>query len=204
VDADLEPMDSPKAVYYGTALAARALAAFPGEAPDRVSEMRTYLERAAPGQPLHNRLAAAAFAGSAGRGLADAVLRKLWKVQSPDGGFSTRALGPWTPRPDAPSDPGSNAYATAWAAFTALEAGTPCTDARMKRALAWLDRNQDPETGAWHAPSMNKTYLPDSIQRGFMTDAATGFAAAALIACEQAAPGTVASHTGARLSARPR
>jgi hypothetical protein len=198
VDADLEPMDSPKAVYYGTALAARALAAFPGEAPDRVRDLRAYLERAAAGQPLHNRLAAAAFSGSDGRRLADAALRKLWTVQSPDGGFSTRALGPWTPRPDAPSDPGSNAYATAWATFTALEAGTPCADPRLKRALAWLDRSQDPETGAWHAPSMNKTYLPDSIQRGFMTDAATGFAAAALLACDPAASAPVASHAAAR------
>ena len=42
---------------------------------------------------------------------------------------------------------------------------------------------QDPATGAWPSVSMNKVYPEGSIQRQFMTHAATGYAAAALIAC---------------------
>ncbi|MCC6539247.1 MAG: squalene--hopene cyclase [Bryobacterales bacterium] len=56
----------------------------------------------------------------------------------------------------------------------------------MQKALRWLEAKQDRATGAWPAPSMNKVYEKDSIQAGFMTDMASGFAAAALASC---APG---------------
>ena len=40
---------------------------------------------------------------------------------------------------------------------------------------------QDPESGSWAADSMNKKYEPDSIPARFMRDAATAFAALALL-----------------------
>lgn len=183
VDADLEPMDSTRAVYLGTAYAAMALAVYPDQPADRVAEMYEYFARAASDQPLHHRLAWAAAAHGAGRGEPAGVLAALWKVQDADGGWPTAALGPWSPHPDAPRDRGSNAYATAWAAWTAHAAGVACSEPRLARALDWLDRHQDRATGAWPAPSLNKVYADGSIQRGFMTDAATGFATAALVAC---------------------
>ena len=113
------------------------------------------------------------------------MLRQLWAAQSPDGGWTTAALGPWSKHDDAPPDAGSNAYATAWAAFTARQSGVGCTDTGLQRAMDWLKRHQDPATGAWTAVSMNKVYPAGSMQSKFMTDAASGYATAALIGCQK-------------------
>jgi hypothetical protein len=133
---------------------------------------------------LHNQLGWIAFGGENSR--SPQILARLWPLQSPDGGWTTASLGPWsTPKsPDAPADNGSNAYATAWAAYTAHEAGVSCTDKRLQRALRWLAGRQDPKSGAWNSVSMNKVYPPDSIQSRFMSHAATGYVTAALAACE--------------------
>ena len=104
--------------------------------------------------------------------------------QQEDGGWTLEALGPWKPHPNAQPASGSNAYATAWAAFTLEEAGVPKSNARMRRALEWLRRRQDPKTGAWAADSMNKRYEPGSMQVQFMRDAATGYASLALLAAQ--------------------
>lgn len=178
---ELDPWDSEHANYFGAALAARAVEGYETHPPDRVAAMRAFLARDAAAQPLHNRLAWAAFGASPRE--AAAVIRELWTAQAPDGGWTSAALGPWPSRPEAPPDGGSNAYATAWAAFTAHKSGVPCSDTRLARALDWLTRRQDADTGAWFAPSMNQEYPEGSIQSMFMTHAATGYAAAALIAC---------------------
>lgn len=183
VMAGLEPWDSPTANYFGAALAQQALREYAGVPKARIALLRGYLKSHAKGQPLHNRLAWVAFGDSSGAAERAAVLRELWDMQEADGGFRTEAMGPWMERKDAPADRGSNAYATAWAAYTALEAGVGCTDARLRRALGWLERRQDRSTGAWQAVSMNRVHEPGSIVAGFMTDAATGFAVAALSRC---------------------
>jgi squalene-hopene/tetraprenyl-beta-curcumene cyclase len=180
---DLEPWDSETSNYFGAALAARALAAYPAQPAAPSAALRAYLKREAVHQPLHNRLAWIAFDAAADARSKAEVLKQLWAAQASDGGWTTASLGPWSKKPAAPRDPGSNAYSTAWAAFTAHQAGTACSDPRLKSALAWLERRQDPSTGAWNSLSMNKPYPADSIQARFMTDAATGYAAAALLAC---------------------
>lgn len=181
--AGLEPWDSESANFFGTALAARALQAYPESAASGMAEMRAFLAREAPRQPLHNRLAWIAFSPEAGKRSRDEVLADLWTAQAADGGWSTASLGPWMERPSAPADSGSNAYATAWAAYAAREAGVPCSHPRLQRSLEWLMRAQNPQTGEWHSVSMNKTYAADSVPALFMTDAATGFAAATLLSC---------------------
>lgn len=178
---DLEPWDSEFSNYFGAALAARALAAYPPAEAQGAAPLRAYLQREAAKQPLHNRLAWIALAGDAAA--KPKVLAELWRVQAADGGWTTASLGPWLRQEGAPPDPGSNAYATAWAAFAARESGVACSDPRLARALDWLARRQDPATSAWPSPSMNKVYPADSIQKQFMTHAATGYAAAALIGC---------------------
>jgi hypothetical protein len=50
----------------------------------------------------------------------------------------------------------------------------------MRKALEWLAARQHAE-GFWQAESMNKVRDPKSIPYGFMRDAATAFAAAALL-----------------------
>ena len=188
VTSDLDPMDSVRATYYGAALAARALSVYPAAAepaPDRVDALRSYLKREAPKQPLHHRLAWIAFSARNEEKAKSAVLKDLWAAQSGDGGWSTAALGPWPAREKKPVDSGSNPYATAWAAFTARESGVGCSDAGLKRAIDWLAQHQDPATGAWNSVSMNKVHPKGSMPSKFMTDAATGYAAAVLIGCAQ-------------------
>jgi len=57
----------------------------------------------------------------------------------------------------------------------------PRSDPAMVRALDWLRAHQDPALGAWPAESMNKHHKADTMPARFMQDAATGFAALALI-----------------------
>jgi hypothetical protein len=71
------------------------------------------------------------------------------------------------------------------AAFTLQEAGVPSTDARLARSLAWLKKNQDPESGYWTAESMNHKHESGSMPALFMRDAATGYATLALLAAGQ-------------------
>ncbi len=183
VDAELDPFDASHSAYFGTALAVFASSAYPDPPRGRADEAGAYLRRALGAQPLHNQLAYLAFAPQRDRRLSDTALQAAWRAQSPDGGWTTESLGPWLPHEGQPPDSGSNAYATAWAAFALRQSGVPCDDPRLARALGWLEARQEPSTGAWRAPSMNKVYPAGSIQEGFMTDAATVFAAAALVAC---------------------
>jgi hypothetical protein len=166
---DAHPVESDHSDYFGAALAMLALRAYPEW--EGAAATREFLRREAQGQPLHNRIAV----GDVG---------DLWAVQSADGGWTSASLGPWKAREAAPPDSGSNAYATAWAAFAARQSGVSCSDARLKRALSWLEKRQNPETGAWESMSMNKVFPADSMQVKFMTDAATGYAAAALLSCK--------------------
>jgi hypothetical protein len=182
VMAGLEPWDSPTANYFGAALAQQALRPYQDLPSAKVDALRAYLKSHAKAQPLHNRLAWIAWGNWPTEKLD--VLQELWAVQETDGGFRTEALGPWMERKNAPPDQGSNAYATAWAAYAAREAGVPCSDRSLRRALTWLERHQDASTGAWQAVSMNRRHAPESFTAGFMTDAATGFAAAALLSCK--------------------
>ena len=179
----LDPVDTEKSNFYAASLAELALSKYPNQEHAKRRALRQFIQREAPTQPLHNQLAWIAFDARKEKQQRSTVLKRLWSLQSTDGGWTTAALGPWGPHPDAPPDKGSNAYATAWAAFAARQAGVDCNDKRLRKALAWLRTHQDPATGAWNSVSMNQVYKPGSIQLGFMTDAATGFAVAALASC---------------------
>jgi hypothetical protein len=105
--------------------------------------------------------------------------------QTDDGGWTNEAIGPWKARPAAIPASGSNAYATAFATFALVQAGVKASDPHMVRALDWLRTHQDREFGYWDAVSMNKRFESGSMQEQFMRDAATGFAAAALVKAEE-------------------
>ena len=189
--ANLDPWENPESVYYGTSLAALALGSTPpsyrndATTRERADAVAKYL--ASPPTParLHDRLTMLWASSTLPSLLTSAARRSLvaetFQKQSADGGWTLESLGPWMTHENAPPHQGSDAYATAYAAFALHKGGVPASDARMKKAIAWLKSKQDPTTGAWPAVSMNKQRPPESMEGRFMQDAATAFASIVLI-----------------------
>jgi hypothetical protein len=177
-DFDLDPWEVPESSYFGAALAGMAVKSGPAahRARPEAARLKQYLEREFAAQPVHNRLMAL-WAGAAPAANRQALLDELWRKQSPDGGWTLEALGPWAPHDKAPPAVGTNAYATAFTAAALQQARV--SDPRLKRALDWLKSNQNPK-GYWDAVSMNKSYPAESMMSGFMRDAATAYACIAL------------------------
>jgi squalene-hopene/tetraprenyl-beta-curcumene cyclase len=184
--ANLDPWETPPSLYYGTALAALAIGAAPQnfrevpEAQERLRSMEDYLHSGLQDRPLHSRMALLWASSKLPEILTpsarQALIDELQKKQAPDGGWTLESLGPWTPHPDAALSTGSHSYATAFSAYVLGQAGVP-----SPRALEWLRSHQDLRTGAWSAASMNKHYPAGSMEEKFLQDAATAFAALALI-----------------------
>ncbi|MGI8741311.1 MAG: hypothetical protein ACR2NN_01840 [Bryobacteraceae bacterium] len=194
----LDPWEMPESQFYGAAMAALATGTAPAEyrnrpeIRDHIADLTAYLKRELRNQPLHNRLALLWAATKLPEALPESmrqpILDEVWRTQQADGGWTVEALGPWKKQPAAASATGSNSYPTAFVAFVLEKAGVACTDKRLGRALDWLRSHQDPERGYWSAESMNKVFEPGSMQAGFMRDAATSFAALALLQAEEARP----------------
>jgi hypothetical protein len=188
---DLDPWETSASPYFGATLAALAVSSMPAEyrarpevAP-RIAALIAYLQRNQAGQPLHNRLgllwSANRLPGLMSKAQRTALMDEFWKLQQKDHGWTIESLGPFDKHDNAPAaTPGSNAYATALVAFSLQRGGASHKDKRLMYALNWLAGRQDPSTGSWTAQSLNKVYPEGSLQSGFMSDAATGFAAAAL------------------------
>jgi len=187
---DLEPWEVPESDYFGAALAAVATGVAPDgyqKRPDiqaNVTGLKAYLRDRREGQPLGNRLVLV-WADSRLEGLVSAserraVIDETWGKQSADGGWTLASLGPWRDHPKAPpAAPGSNAYATAWAASMLRMSGVKVDEPHLARALGWLRSHQDPG-GYWDAVSMNHIYPPGSMMERFMRDATTAYAVLAL------------------------
>jgi squalene-hopene/tetraprenyl-beta-curcumene cyclase len=190
-DLNLDPWESPEATFYGATLAALAVGNTPAsyreqpEVRERIAALAGYLGREQYSQPIHNLLIllwpAAKRTHAVSEPTRQQILSELWRQQQADGGWAIQSLGPWKKRDAAPPSEGSNSYATALAAYTLQQAGTPRSDARLARAVEWLKSRQDSQTCAWPADSMNKKYEPGSIPERFMRDAATAFATLALL-----------------------
>jgi len=194
-DFDLDPWETKDAVYYGAALAALAT----GVAPDayqarpdirqNVADMKAYLRAGLKTQPLHNRVFLLMASGKMQDLLPEtdkqAILDEVWKKQQPDGGWTLESLGQWKKRDKAPPASGSNSYATALVAYALEQAGVGHSDTGLARGLAWLRTHQDPESGRWSAESMNHPHDAGTMPALFMSDAATGYATAALLAAER-------------------
>ena len=204
-DFDLDPWETADSAYYGAALGALATGVAPAgyqarpEIRENVAALRAYLRAGQNTTPLHNRLfllwASAKLRDLLPDADRQAILDEIWKKQQPDGGWTLESIGPWKMREKAPRSTGSNSYATALVALAVQQVGVRRTDAGMSRALAWLRSHQDPQSGSWAAESMNHPHDPGSVPERFMSDAATGYAAAALLMGEQPAK-TVALTSG--------
>ena len=183
---DLNPWEL-NSDYFGATLAAMAVGKSDAGAPG-VGELRSYLKTEMPKQELQNRLMLL-WASTKMPGLLPdqgkrELIAEVFKLQEPDGGWTLASLGPWQPHAAATPSTGSDSYATAFISFAIQEGGVPVRDARLSRALDWLRSHQDRESGAWAAHSMNKQFKAGSMEERFMQDAATGFAALALVKAE--------------------
>jgi squalene-hopene/tetraprenyl-beta-curcumene cyclase len=207
-DFDLDPWETKDAAFYGAALGALATGLAPAdyqsrpEIQENVAALRVYLREGQKTQPLHNRVFLL-WASSKLRDLlpdADkqAILDELWRKQEADGGWTIQSLGEWKKRDKAPAADGSNSYATALIAFSVEQAGVRPSQAGLSKALGWLKTHQDPQGGYWAAESMNHKHDPGTVPEKFMTDAATGYATAALLAAGQEGVQRTASNSKPR------
>ena len=193
-DLDRDPWETAEATFYGAVLGGLAAGHAPAsyrdqpEVRERIAALARYLRREQQAQPLHNRLmlvwAAATLPELISNEAREQIVGEVCRRQEADGGWAIESLGPWKKREEAPHSEGSDSYATALAAFTLQQAGVARSDTRLGRATAWLRSHQDGQTGSWPASSMNKEYEPGSIPLLFMRDAATSFAALALLESE--------------------
>ena len=192
--ANLDPWEHSESSYFGASLAMLALGLTPPEyqqrtdTRERASALASYLAESS-ARPLHDRLAmlwsSSTRPSATPEALRTSLLAEVFAKQQPDGGWTLESLGPWTPHPDAPPAIGSDAYATSVATFALQRGGVSASHPGLSRALGWLRSHQDPTTGAWAAVSMNKRRPAGSMEALFMQDAATAFAALALIEAGQ-------------------
>jgi hypothetical protein len=185
---DRDPWEMPESRFYGAALAAMAVPAKDHGRPE-ARELAAYLQREQAAQSLHNRLmllwASAGFPEVLPAPARNAVVEEVWKKQQADGSWTMDALGPFQVHADAPRAEGGNAYATAFIAYVMEQAAGDAAGLKLARALGWLRTHQDPECGCWRAASMNERYEPGSMPSKFMADAATSFAALALLGSQK-------------------
>ena len=191
INQHLDPWETPESAFYGAALAALAVGSAPAEYRDqpeireRVQALTEYLQRERQAQPLHNRLvllwASSRLPGALPEALRRPMVDEILGKQQPDGGWTLESLGPWSPHPEAPPSTGSNSYATGFVAFLLQKAGVARSHRGLVRALDWLRSQQDRQSGYWAADSMNRRYAADSAPVRFMQEAATAFAALALL-----------------------
>jgi squalene-hopene/tetraprenyl-beta-curcumene cyclase len=211
LDFGLEPYESTDSIYYGAALAAIAVGTATGykgeNASMGVNKLRTYLKANYADQNLYSRawmlLASTHLAGLLNRDQTDALTTDLQRRQNADGGWALYKLGPWTwskaippygpeGKPDVELVSKSDGYATGLIAFVLRQAGLPPSHPTVKKATDWLEANQNgvqidqSRWKCWRTYSLNYDHEHggddgEPWRRMFMSDAATAFAALALL-----------------------
>jgi len=175
-----------------------------------LSKMRSYLKTKYGEQNLYKRawmlLAATRLGGLLCHDQIDVLTAELRSKQNEDGGWSLHKLGPWTwSKASPPFGPKgkldvellaqSDGYATGLILYTLRQAGLPASHPSLKRARAWLAANQQEceidqhHWKCWRAYSLNLDREHggeegEPWRRMFMSEAATAFAALALLASD--------------------
>jgi squalene-hopene/tetraprenyl-beta-curcumene cyclase len=177
------------------------------KAPAGLGKLRAYLKANYAGQNLYSKawllLASTHLTGLLTREQTDALTRELQHQQNVDGGWSLYKLGPWTwskaappygpeGKPDVALLSQSDAYATGLVAYVLRQAGLPAAQPVVKKATHWLEVNQkecqidQSRWNCWRTYSLNYDHEHggddgEPWRRMFMSDAATAFAALALL-----------------------
>jgi len=173
--------------YYGALVAALGVGAAGQEyaqsdtARVGVAKLRTYFNKTPP-PDLHHRTwllwASVHLDGLLTADDREAVVKKLFAAQRPDGGWCLPSLGAWKRHNGKPNDPDapSDGYATGLVVYVLRQAGVPADDKRLRRGVDWLRANQR-QSGWWFTRSLNND------QHHYMTHTGTAFAVMALRAC---------------------
>ena len=200
----LAPWESNESAYQGAAMLAIALedarghyADNPGTA-DHVVQLRQYLQRLYPTQPLMSQIyvlwASAQMPGLLTDQQRSQLLETIRRLQQPDGGWNLFALdgqqSSWKLKIGAPQD----GCATGLVAVALQKSGVRSDDPMLRRGLDWLRHHQE-TNGSWYGPSLNRRRNIRTDVGQFMSDAATGYA---VLALESAQPHDI--HTQARAS----
>jgi squalene-hopene/tetraprenyl-beta-curcumene cyclase len=151
-----------------------------------VKLLRDYLTRERDSQILFHRVmtvwAASRMPGLLTPAQQESIIKEALSKQQADGGFSLSTfVGSWKRKDDMPLESKSDGYATGVVSYALQQAGMSRDQPELKRALNWLELNQDPKEGRWLAYSLNKQRDLSSDIGKFMSDAATAHAVLALI-----------------------
>jgi squalene-hopene/tetraprenyl-beta-curcumene cyclase len=175
--------------YFGAVWAAVGVGMAPdgyadtARAKEGLARLRRYLQ-STPAPDLHHQAmllwAAQRVDGLMTKDEQRATVEKLLALQRPDGGWNLPSLGAYRRRdkektPNDPSGP-SDGYGTGFVIYVLRQAGVPADDARIRRGVEWLKRNQR-AGGGWFTRSLNTD------QYHFITNAGTAYAVLALRAC---------------------
>jgi hypothetical protein len=186
-----EPWESNDSPYFGATLAALAVGGAPGgyaarsDVQENVAALKDYLRRRVDNETLFNRAmalwASAKLPGSIAAEQRQSIIDAAFAKQQNDGGWATSALGAYKRVDASEEETVSDGYATGLITLVLQQAGVPATEAHVTRGRAWLLQHQDPSTGMWFASSLNKQRDRATDIGKFMSDAATAYAALALI-----------------------
>jgi squalene-hopene/tetraprenyl-beta-curcumene cyclase len=177
--------------FYGNSLAAIAIGSAPGnyqsepEIQNGIKLLSAWLVKNMNAQTPLDRVvllwASTKLNGLLARDQQNKIVEETLAKQRDDGGFSlSQLIGAWKRHDDTPLDTSSDGYATGLIAFALEQVEAPQAQAPLKRALAWLSRNQIESDGRWPAVSLNNNRPVLSDTGLFMSDAATAYAVLAL------------------------
>jgi squalene-hopene/tetraprenyl-beta-curcumene cyclase len=180
--------------HYGVTMAAIGV----GIAPDNYSQtpaakkglkkIRQYLANNPPVNMHHRAMKMLASLGVKGIMTGSErreVVRDLFNLQKPDGGWNLATLGTnWKRSDGTPQNyETSDGYGTGFVIYALRTAGVPAEDPRIQKGIQWLKTHQR-SSGRWFTRSMDK----DS--RQYITHSGTAYAILALATCGETALAT--------------
>jgi squalene-hopene/tetraprenyl-beta-curcumene cyclase len=177
--------------FYGNSMAAIAIGSAPGnyqsepEIQNGIKLLKAWLVKNMDAQTPLDRIvllwASTKLKGLLTRDQQNNIVEETLAKQRDDGGFSmSQLIGAWKRHDNTPLATSSDGYATGLIAFALEQIEAPQGQGPLKKALAWLSRNQIESDGRWPAESLNNNRPVLSDTGLFMSDAATAYAVLAL------------------------